>query len=120
MIKTIIFDFGDVFLNLDKQGTIERTKQVLGFDIITEKPNSKNKAIFKINDDYEKGLISTNEFLSFYTNLSENINKEQVITIWNSLLKDFPKHRLEFLQKLKKESNYKFILLSNTNELHLN
>ena len=36
------------------------------------------------------------------------------------MLKDFPKHRLEFLQQLKNDSKYKLILLSNTNELHIN
>ncbi len=36
------------------------------------------------------------------------------------MLKDFPFKRLEFLQKLKAEGKYKLILLSNTNELHIN
>lgn len=117
MIKTIIFDFGDVFINLDKQGTIERVKNLIGFDI-TE--NSKNVAIYQINDDYEKGLITTDKFVTFYSNLSENTSKEDVITVWNSIIKDFPKYRLEFIKQLKNEGKYQLILLSNTNDLHIN
>ncbi|WP_353778531.1 HAD-IA family hydrolase [Winogradskyella sp. 3972H.M.0a.05] len=119
MIKTLIFDFGDVFINLDKQGTIERTKTLFGFDIITEKPEAANKSIFKVNDDYERGFISTEEFLSFYSDLSNDVTKEQVKKVWNSLIKDFPEYRLEFIQKLKAEGKYKLLLLSNTNDLHI-
>lgn len=119
MIKTLIFDFGDVFINLDKKGTIKRAKETFGFDIITEKPNAKNESIFQINNSYEKGLISTNEFVSFYTNLTKNISETQVINLWNSLIKNFPNYRLEFIQQLKKENKFKLILLSNTNALHI-
>lgn len=120
MIKAIIFDFGDVFINLDKQGTIDRTKEVLGYDIITEKKSKENEAVFKINDDYEKGLISTDEFLNFYYNLTGNVTKAQIKSIWNGLLKDFPQYRFQFLKELKASSKHKLILLSNTNELHIN
>ena len=36
------------------------------------------------------------------------------------MLKDFPTHRLEFIQQLAHEKKYQLILLSNTNELHIN
>ena len=119
MIKAIIFDFGDVFINLDKEGTIERAKTLIGEDIITEREDAADKSIFEINDHYEKGLISTNEFISFYTNLKKEVSDKQLIALWNSLLLDFPKYRLEFIQTLAKENKYKLILLSNTNELHI-
>ncbi len=120
MIKALIFDFGDVFINLDKQGTIKKTKELLGLDIIIEKKSKHNEAIFKVNDDYEKGLISTDEFVSFYCDFFNTVTSDQVITLWNSLIKDFPKHRLEFIKQLKKEKQFELILLSNTNELHIN
>ena len=78
MIKAIIFDFGDVFINLDQKGTIKRAQELLGYDIITEKPNPTQKEIFSINNQYEKGLISTDEFLSLYSELSNGISKEQI------------------------------------------
>lgn len=119
MIDTIIFDFGDVFINLDKKGTIARTKTMLGFDIITEAQNPLYKHIFNINDKYEKGLISTDHFLSFYEDLKEGITKEDVKNVWNSLLLDFPEYRLDFIKGLKSENRFKLILLSNTNDLHI-
>ena len=120
MIKTLIFDFGDVFINLDKKGTIKRAKQLFGHDIITEKRGKHNQAIFKTNDDYEKGLISSQEFISFYSKLAPQVSKDDIVKLWNSLIKDFPKHRLEFIQRLKQENKFHLILLSNTNELHIN
>ena len=120
MIKALIFDFGDVFINLDKEGTIKRSIDLFGNDIITEAKNNNDLAIFKVNDDYEKGFITTKEFVSFYTNISEEVDNTTAITLWNSLIKDFPTHRLAFIKKLAEQNNYKLILLSNTNELHIN
>lgn len=120
MIKSFIFDFGDVFINLDKEGTIKRSIDLFGKDIITEAKNNNDLAIFKVNDDYEKGVITTKEFVAYYTNLAKNISETEAIELWNSLIKDFPTHRLTFIKKLAEQNNYKLILLSNTNELHIN
>lgn len=119
MIKALIFDFGDVFINLDKEGTIQRCKEVFGTDIISEAKNDDNIAIFEINNKYEKGEISTQEFVSFYTKLA-NIKEIEAIDLWNGLILNFPLHRLDFIKNLAKQKKYKLILLSNTNELHIN
>lgn len=119
MIKALIFDFGDVFINLDKEGTIQRSKEVFGKDIITEAKDEDNIAIFEINNKYEKGEISTHEFISFYTKLV-NISETKAISLWNSLILNFPLHRLDFIKTLAEQKKYKLILLSNTNELHIN
>ena len=112
MIKTIIFDFGNVFVNLDIEGAIKHT-----FD--TFKIDSFSEEMIAFNSLYEQGLISTEEFIEFYAENFPKISEEELISIWNFMLKDFPKHRLEFLQELKEDANYKLILLSNTNELHI-
>ncbi|MDH7448253.1 HAD family hydrolase [Aquimarina sp. 2201CG14-23] len=112
MIKTIIFDFGDVFINLDKTAT-QKELSKLGLRIISKETES-------INESYETGKITTNEFISYYQRLLPNISKKQITNIWNAILKDFPEHRLEFLLKLANEKKYQLILLSNTNELHIN
>lgn len=119
MIKTLIFDFGDVFINLDKKGTISRAKELFGYDIITERPDVASSEIFDINNNYETGKITTNTFVSFYKNLKPSINEAQMIQLWNSLIKDFPEYRLEWLKQLVAQKNFKLILLSNTNELHI-
>jgi putative hydrolase of the HAD superfamily len=110
MIKTIIFDFGDVFINLDKEGAIKQALKVFGID-------SFPAAILKTNA--EMGLITTDSFLKFYTNEFPHVSKKSMINLWNSILKDFPIHRLDFLNELSKQKDYKLILLSNTNTLHI-
>ncbi|MGY0392092.1 HAD family hydrolase [Bizionia sp. KMM 8389] len=112
MIKTLIFDFGDVFINLDKVGALANALSLFGTDTIDEE-------FVAINCLYEQGLIDTNEFLEFYLENFPNITKDELIDLWNCLLKDFPAHRLTFLKELAASKKYQLILLSNTNELHI-
>ncbi|MFG6687581.1 HAD family hydrolase [Mariniflexile sp. HNIBRBA6329] len=112
MIKAIIFDFGNVFINLDIEGAIKHTFNQFKIDSLSEEMTA-------FNSFYEQGLISTEEFIEFYVENFPNISSEELIDIWNFMLKDFPKHRLEFLKDLKTSAKYKLILLSNTNELHI-
>ena len=113
MIKAIIFDFGDVFINLDIEGFTQNAfKQ---FNI-----NEFSEEMIAFNSFYEQGLISTEEFIEFYIENFPKLTEEELINIWNFMLKDFPNHRLEFLKELQKSAKYKLILLSNTNELHIN
>ncbi len=113
MIKTLIFDFGNVFINLDIESAIKETLKAFKIEAFT--PD-----IIKINNAYEVGAISTDEFIDFYHNKFPSIDKPALINLWNLILKDFPKHRLNFLKKLKANHNYNLILLSNTNALHIN
>ncbi|PKQ44856.1 HAD family hydrolase [Confluentibacter flavum] len=112
MIKTIIFDFGNVFINLDIEGFTQNAFKHFKIDELSEE-------MMAFNSFYEQGLISTDEFLEFYTENFPKLSEEDLIGIWNFMLKDFPKHRLDFIKDLKQTSKYKLILLSNTNELHI-
>ncbi|WP_431135422.1 HAD family hydrolase [Psychroserpens mesophilus] len=112
-IKTIIFDFGDVFINLDKHGAMQNALTVFELEALPED-------LIAINALYEQGLISSEEFITFYTDNFPKLSKKDIIDAWNFILKDFPHERLTFLQKLKKDNTYKLLLLSNTNELHIN
>ena len=112
MIKTIIFDFGDVFINLDQEGHLINALKYLNLDKFPEE-------LVTINKVYECGLISTETFLGYYQDLFPNISKNKLIDIWNFMLKGFPKYRLDFLMELKESNKYQLILLSNTNELHI-
>jgi HAD superfamily hydrolase (TIGR01509 family) len=112
MIKTIIFDFGNVFINLDIEGAVKHTFNAFKIDALSEE-------MMAFNSFYEQGLISTEEFIEFYAENFPDISGEELISIWNFMLKDFPEYRLDFLKQLKDTSKYKLILLSNTNELHI-
>lgn len=111
-IKTIIFDFGDVFINLDKLGAMQNALNLFQLTAL-------DSDMIKTNELYEVGKISTSEFVEFYKTNFSNIDETQLIDVWNSILKDFPIHRLEFLQNLAQQKKYKLILLSNTNHLHI-
>lgn len=113
MIKAIIFDFGNIFINLDIEGAIKHAFEKFNIYSFSEE-------LLAFNSLYEQGLISTDEFIEFYIENFPELTEDELIDIWNFILKDFPKHRLEFLQQLKNNLEYKLILLSNTNELHIN
>ncbi|MGX1025077.1 HAD family phosphatase [Flavobacterium sp. CS20] len=110
-IKNILFDFGDVFLNLDKSATQQHLQNfgISEFDHET----------IAVNKKYEKGLVSTEAFIQFYTQKFQSLTKENFTKAWNSILKDFPQHRLDFLKSLKSQNQYRLFLLSNTNALHI-
>ena len=111
MINTLIFDFGDVFINLDKPA-IERSLNKLGISTITNE-------MLEIAMNYEKGLISTDVFITSFTKKFPMISNKEFTIAWNSIILDFPEHRLTFIEHLASLKKYKLILLSNTNELHI-
>lgn len=110
MIKNIIFDFGDIFINLDKQGTY-KAMAALGVSEIT--PD-----MMEVYHRYEKGLITTESFIEFFFDKFK-IPKADLIAAWNAVLLDFPKKRLNFLKELAQGKKYRLFLLSNTNDLHI-
>ncbi|WP_452603372.1 HAD family hydrolase [Pontimicrobium sp. MEBiC06410] len=112
MIKTLIFDFGDVFINLDKEGAMTNALELFELDEFPED-------MIAVNALYEQGFMDTTEFLEFYCYNFPKLSKNEIIEAWNYILCDFPPHRLDFIQQLAKDKKYKLILLSNTNELHI-
>lgn len=112
MIKQLIFDFGDVFLELNKQATQEHL-QKFGLTSLTPQMIEKNEA-------YEQGQISTEDFIAFYTSAVKGLTAEEFTEAWNSILVKFPLHRLKFIQQLAQKQQFKLVLLSNTNALHIN
>ena len=112
MIKTLIFDFGDVFINLDKQGAMQNALTI--FDMKTFEDD-----MISANIQYEIGRISTSEFITFYMSKFPKLNKTNIVDAWNYIIKDFPEHRLSFIKALAQKQDYKLILLSNTNDMHI-
>ena len=111
MIKNIILDFGDVLINLDKPATAKAMVQH-GFTEVT--PNLES-----LFQNYEKGLIASSDFLDEVSEHFPNASRDYLTKAWNSILLDFPEERLQFIEQLAAENQYKMLLLSNTNELHM-
>jgi FMN phosphatase YigB (HAD superfamily) len=109
MINAIIFDFGDVFINLDKQATRDGL-QKLGL-------SAWNDDLDQLNLKYEVGAISEEDFLLGFQRNIPNASIDEISKAWNAILLDFPLYRLEFLQMLSKK--YRLFLLSNTDAIHI-
>ena len=92
MIKNIVFDFGDVFINLDKEATFRRLKK-LGVKEFTDD-------LLELGKQYEMGMITTHEFVKTFKTLFPSISEIDFKNAWNSMLLDFPPHRLSFLKSL--------------------
>ena len=112
MIKNIIFDFGDIFINLDKPATQKGFERLFG----TYKLTPKLKGIY---DSYEMGLISSNAFKEALGDFFNTTDYDGIEQAWNAIILDFPEYRLEFIESLARDKKYRLFLLSNTNALHI-
>jgi glucose-1-phosphatase len=109
MINAIIFDFGDVFINLDKQATQDQLQQ-LGL-------TTWHQELDELNIAFEKGNCTREAFLNGFQKHLPTASVEDILSAWNAILLDFPLYRLEFLQLLSKK--YRLFLLSNTDAIHI-
>ena len=109
MIDTIIFDFGDIFINLEKEAQVEAFKK-LGLP-------GPNEELVEMNDLFEKGKVSELEFITCFHKFIPNATIDEVRTAWNAVIGEFPLYRLEFLQMLT--GKYRLFLLTNTDEIHI-
>ncbi|MFL9844783.1 HAD family hydrolase [Flavobacterium rhizosphaerae] len=109
MVNTILFDFGDVFINKNNKAK-QDALAALG---VTQ----WNTALDNLEDHFERGAISEHDFLKGIQQYSNNASLNAIRDAWNAGIKDFPLKRLEFLQKLS--HNYRLFLLSNTDTIHI-
>lgn len=109
MIDTIIFDFGNVFINLAEEAPFEHMRKA-GLVCWNEDLDNLNKR-------YEKGKIKEVDFFSGLQRYIPNKSFEEIREAWNAILLDFPLYRLEFLQRLS--TKYRLFLLSNTDATHI-
>lgn len=110
MINTIIFDFGDVFINLKKETSLDEFNK-LGL-------HGPNEDLLAHNDLFEKGQITEIQFIECFKKYIPDAGINEIIKAWNSVIGDFPLHRLEFLQLLS--TKYRLFLLTNTDSIHIN
>ena len=113
-IENIIFDLGNVILNIDYKKPIQKFIK-LG---LSDAANLYSKSSqIKTFDLLETGKISEQEFISEIQKLIPNATSEEIILSWNAILGDLPESRILLLQKLK--DNFSLYLLSNTNCIHI-
>ena len=112
-IKSIIFDLGGIFLNIDFSKT-EKAFADLGVQFNDFYSQHHASELFEL---LETGKISPEEFHdSFVEETGLHLSYEELKNAWTALLVDFPIERLQWLQEIGKR--YKIFLFSNTNKIH--
>lgn len=111
MTKNIIFDFGDVFINLDKAAVSQVLERV--------DDQARLQELFRLSLELETGAIGAERFLGSLQQALPAYDREGLLGLWNATLLDFPTYRLDYLEKLAATGKYRLYLLSNTNEIHI-
>jgi glucose-1-phosphatase len=116
-IKNIIFDFGDVIINIDIPLTTKAFAELCG------QPTEEIAVIFTENAvfrKFETGLLDEPSFRNYLRSLMGHPEwtDQTIDTAWNTLLLDIPPARIQLIQQLSKR--YRLFLLSNTSSIHIN
>ncbi len=115
-IKNIIFDLGNVIIDLDiPRTTLEMNRLMRHPDRLDETWQDLQTTLLQ----YEVGAISDELFINaFIRHARPQVYAQQIIRAWNAMLIDIPAERLQFMHELKARG-YRVYLLSNTNNIHL-
>lgn len=115
-IKNIIFDLGNVILNLDFDASI-KAFQKLGLDktVLDRKLAYADPVFYQL----EVGEISAADFHSRVRKLLGNAaaGNQQIDDAWYAMIRDIPVQRVKTLQQLG--DKFRLFLFSNTNEIHI-
>lgn len=113
-IKTIVFDFGGVIIDIDPELTMKEFAK-LGARKLD--PGQMNEFIDNIIRKFEKGILTPESFRKRASEfLGISVSDQKFDDAWNALLYDIPQKRLSEIEKSKKK--YRIFLLSNSNEIH--
>jgi putative hydrolase of the HAD superfamily len=113
--KNLIFDIGNVIVDIDYAVPIREFQKLAITDFASIVSYSKQHHIF---DSFEKGQLSVDAFHAELRKfLRPDVTDEQILAAWNSILISYPKHKFDLLTRLK--NTYKVFALSNINETHV-
>lgn len=114
LYKNIVFDLGNVILNIDPMLSFEAFKNlgINNFDRLYTL--SHQEGLF---DSLETGMAGDEFYCNEIRRLSgSDLSNTDIIAAWNALILDFPRENLELLKRVK--SKYRTFILSNTNHIH--
>lgn len=115
-IKNIIFDLGDVIINIDVPRAAQSFATLSGLDLKEVLDIFQQNELFR---QFETGRLDATAFRGYVRQILRNEGwaDGDLDKAWNSLLLDIPPQRIEMLQKLAKK--YRLFLLSNTSSIHI-
>ena len=109
--SNLLFDFGNVIIDIDVSGAISRLEAL-------QRPDAKREVIDHMHHEYECGRASDELFINAFISQSKrDVQALDIIEAWNSMIIGIPSYRLDMLLQLR--NKYNVYLLSNTNSLHL-
>jgi glucose-1-phosphatase len=116
-IKNIIFDLGDVIINIDVPTTTQ------AFADLSQRSFEEIQALIVQNDvfrKFETGHLSADEFRDYIRTIFRRSDwtDAMIDEAWNTLLLDIPRERIAKIQSLA-QKGYRLFLLSNTSPIHV-
>lgn len=115
MIRNVIFDLGNVLVDVDYSRFMKR---LFGEGVTEEKYNSFFIGDKYLKMGYESGRITTEEFIDICIgSLGLKMSAAEFADAFNDVFSEI-KPMSEFVRKLAAEKKYNLYLLSNTSPLH--
>jgi len=112
-INNIIFDLGNVLLDIDYSLTADRLSDVTGLDI--------NRDLMEYGEIFKKFETGKIPYVVFFNHLTKISPKKAIINdmlpAWNAMLIGMQPEIPALLDSLS--MNYSLFILSNTNEIHI-
>jgi putative hydrolase of the HAD superfamily len=116
-IKNIVFDLGNVLLNLDFNASIQSFQKLGLNSAVVNRQQAYADPIFY---ELETGKTSPEEFRKRVRQILNNpeVSDQQIDDAWCAMIRDISARRVEMLKELS--TNFNVYLFSNTNAIHIN
>ena len=113
-IKNIIFDLGGVVLDID-ESIVYNELEKMGISV---SKLAHSKEFIDIMSKFDTGIYTAPTFRKKTKALlgQEKMTDQRFDAIWNAMILDIPRERIEAIEKVKK--HYKIFLMSNSNVIH--
>lgn len=112
--KNILFDLGNVLIDLDIPETYRKLQALIDDEHAESAEDKINRIVFR----YERGELSDELFINAILKLSRReVQAAYVIEAWNAMLIGIPERRMDWLGEMKK--HHRMAVFSNTNDLHI-
>ena len=114
-VKNIIFDLGEVIVDLDFPATEKQFSELMKLNPTKRFTSSQQSKVF---DKLEVGGISPSSFRDTLREMSQlDLSDEALDAAWNAMLIEIPAKKIQLVQNLR--STYQTFVLSNTNSIHI-
>ena len=122
-----VFDLGGVLINLNVARCMhafeelmgeQNMRTILGMDSRGEGVKAVSVASKQLMADFERGLITPDEFITQVQSFCRpGTTRQEIEDAWMAMLDDLPKERLDVVDRLR-AAGHRVYLLSNGNDLH--